>query len=163
MLSNTDLGDVALSQCLDISNGKLAEESAALTAELAHTLVADLVRSACSIKTVHQHSLARCLEPQLFLILQRAQCGEGAELMMEGGNAHPCGRCQVFHMQRLGKIGPQPRDRSCRSLLIPIKTWGSHGYSAKGRFASSHVSADNFQILRSRVTNARQKFTINKK
>src|SRR5437660_10223380 len=78
-LSNIDLGDVALSQGLDVSNGRLAEESTVLAAELAHTLVADLVRSACSIETVHQHSLARGLEPQLFLILQRAHCVKRAE------------------------------------------------------------------------------------
>ena len=82
-LSNIDLGDVALSQGLDVSNGRLAEESTVLAAELAHTLVADLVRSACSIETVHQHALARGLEPQLFLILQRAHCCKSAELMVE--------------------------------------------------------------------------------
>src|SRR5438445_1173481 len=82
-LSNIDLGDVALSQGLDVSNGRLAEESAVLAAELAHTLVADLVRSVCSIETVHQHSLACSLEPQLFLILQRAHCGKRAELMVK--------------------------------------------------------------------------------
>jgi hypothetical protein len=36
--------------------------------------------------------------------------------MMEGGNAHPCGRCEVFHMQRLGKVGSQPGNSSCCSL-----------------------------------------------
>src|SRR6266568_4901470 len=115
-LSNIDLGDVALPQGLDVSNGRLAEESTVFAAELAHTLVADLVRSACSIETVHQHSLARGLEPQLFLILQRAHRGKRAELMMEGGNAHPCGRCEVFHMQRLGKVGSQPGNSSCCPL-----------------------------------------------
>src|SRR5437868_5536880 len=82
-LSNIDLGDVALSQGLDVSNGRLAEESTVLAAELTHTLVADLVPSACGIETVHQHSLACSLEPQLFLILQRAHCGKRSELMME--------------------------------------------------------------------------------
>jgi len=38
-LSNIDLGDVALSQGLDVSHGLLAEESTVLAAELAHTLV----------------------------------------------------------------------------------------------------------------------------
>src|SRR6267154_1037986 len=116
LLSNIGLGDVALSQGPDVSNGRLAEESTVFAAELAHTFVADLIRSACSIETVHQHSLARGLEPQLFLILQRAHCGKRAELMMEVGNAHPCGRCEVFHMQRLGKVGSQPRNSSCCSL-----------------------------------------------
>src|SRR5467141_1658747 len=115
-LGNIDLGDVALSQGLDVPNGRLAEESTVFAAELAHTFIADLVPSACSIETVHQHSLARGLEPQLFLILQRAHCGKRAELMMEGGNAHPCGRCEFFHMQRLGKVGSQPGDSSRRSL-----------------------------------------------
>src|SRR6266481_9990050 len=108
LLSNIDLGDVALSQGLDVSNRRLAKESTVLAAELTHTLVADLVRSACGIETVHQHSLARGLEPQLFLILQRAHCDKRSELMMERGNAHPCGRCEFFHMQRLGKVGSQP-------------------------------------------------------
>src|SRR6266568_8266203 len=97
-LSNIDLGDIAFSQGLDVSNGRLAEESAVLAAELTHALVADLVRSACGIETVHQHALTRGLEPQLFLILQRAHCGKGAELMMEGGNAHPRDRREFFHM-----------------------------------------------------------------
>src|SRR5258708_31971348 len=104
-LSDIYLGEVVASQGLDVSNGRLAEESTVLAAELTHTLVANLVRSACGIETVHQHSLARGLEPQLFLILQRAHCSKRAELMMEGGNAHPCGRCEFFHMQRLGKVG----------------------------------------------------------
>src|SRR5258708_40149760 len=82
-LSNIDLGDVAVSQCLDVSNGRLAEESTVLAAELTHTLVADLVRSACGIETVHQHSLACSLEPQLFLILQRAHSGKCAKLMVK--------------------------------------------------------------------------------
>ena len=82
-LSNIDLGDVALSQGLDVSNRRLAKESTVLAAELTHTLVADLVRSACSIETVPEHSLTRRLEPQLLLILQRAHCGKSAELMVE--------------------------------------------------------------------------------
>ena len=104
------------SQSFDVSNGRLAEKSTVLAAELAHTLVADVVRSTCSIETVHQHSLARGLEPQLFLILQRAHSGKCAELMMEGGNAHPRRRCEVFHMQRLGKVRSQPGNSSCCSL-----------------------------------------------
>src|SRR5207245_9875395 len=38
-LSNIDVGDVALSQGLDVSHGLLPEESTVLAAELAHTLV----------------------------------------------------------------------------------------------------------------------------
>jgi hypothetical protein len=82
-LSDLDFGDIAISQGLDIANGRLAEEATVLAAELAHTLVADLVRSACGIEAIHQHSLTRGLEPQLFLILQRAHCGKRAELMVQ--------------------------------------------------------------------------------
>src|SRR5258708_12478462 len=99
-----------------MADWRLAEESTVLAAELTHTLVADLVPSACGIETVHQHSLARGLEPQLFLILQRAHCGKRAELMMEGGNAHPCGRCEFFHMQRLRKLASPPRNPPCCSF-----------------------------------------------
>src|SRR5258707_268447 len=132
-LCNIDRGDVAVSQCLNVSNGRLAEESTVLAAELAHTRVADLVRSAGGIEAVHQHSLTRGLEPQLFLILQRAHCSKRAELMMEGGNAHPCGRCEIFHMQRLGKVGSQPGNSSCcplakiatrRDRAEPFRLWG---------------------------------------
>src|SRR5258708_34742315 len=82
-LSDVDPCDIAISQGFDITNGRLAEESTVLAVELTHTLVADLVRSACSIETVPQHSLTRGLEPNLFLILQRAHCGKSAELMVE--------------------------------------------------------------------------------
>ena len=75
-LSDIDHCDIAISQGFDITYGRLAEESTVFPVKLAHTFVADLVPSACGIETVHQHSLACGLEPQLFLILQRAHCGK---------------------------------------------------------------------------------------
>jgi hypothetical protein len=42
--------------------------------------------------------------------------------MMEGGNAHPRRRCEVFHMQRLGKVRSQPGNSSCCSLPLMRST-----------------------------------------
>jgi hypothetical protein len=63
--SNIDNCDPAISPGFKIAYRLLAEESTGLPAKLAHTLVANLVRSACGIETVHQHSLTSGLEPQL--------------------------------------------------------------------------------------------------
>ncbi len=61
--SNVDRNHLTVSQGFDIAHWWLAEEAIVLPAELAYALVADFVRSACGIETVHQHSFTRGLEP----------------------------------------------------------------------------------------------------
>src|ERR1041384_5733588 len=61
---------LSVSQRLDVPHRRLPEKSTVLATELADALVSDFVRRAGGIDPVHQHPLARCLQPQLLLVLQ---------------------------------------------------------------------------------------------
>ncbi len=102
------LGGLVLFEGFDVSHGRLAEEAAVLSAELADAFVANFVGSAGCVEAIQQHALACRLEAELFLVLQRAHGGEIAELVVEGGDAHPGGGGKFFHVQWPGKVCSKP-------------------------------------------------------
>ena len=60
-LGSIDRHDFAVSQSLDVAHRGLAEETAVLTVELAHALVADFIRRAvASIPSISIRCLAVC-------------------------------------------------------------------------------------------------------
>src|SRR5438309_1137299 len=59
--SSADRRNFTVPQAFDIPHGRLAEEAAVLTAELAYALVTDLVRRTLRIKAIRQHALPGCL------------------------------------------------------------------------------------------------------
>src|SRR5437899_11425283 len=104
------------SKSFAIAHMRLAKEAAVVSVELAHALVADFVRRACGIHPIHKHPLPCPLQPKLLLILKRAHCGQGAELVVKCRNPHPGNSRKLLHMQTLRVVVSQPCDRSRRSV-----------------------------------------------
>ena len=88
----------------DVADGWLTEEAAVFAIELAGAFVADFEGGAGGIEAVHEHALARCLQPELLLILKRAHGSQRAKMMMERGDSHACHFCEIFDAQRLCEI-----------------------------------------------------------
>src|SRR5262249_55229978 len=86
-------GNTVRAKSFDIAHGRLAEEAAVLSVELADTLVADFVSCTRCVHSIHKHPLSCPLQPQLLLVLKRAHRGQCAELMMKCRNSHPRDAC----------------------------------------------------------------------
>jgi hypothetical protein len=116
VLGGVDRYDFAVPKGLDIANGRLAKETAVLAAELADALVPNFVGRTGSIKPVHEHSLPCGLQTKLLLILERAHRSQRSELMVKRRHSHARNRRKLLHVQRFGKVGAEPRNRSCGSV-----------------------------------------------
>jgi hypothetical protein len=82
-LSGADRRGFAASESFDVAHGRLAEETAVLTAELAYAFVTDFVRRTRRINPIRQHPLSCRLQPELFLVLDRTHRGQCPKLMVE--------------------------------------------------------------------------------
>ena len=58
LLRSVDRDDSAVAHCLDVSDRRLAKETAVLAIELAHTLVSHFISHAGCVHTVLQHALS---------------------------------------------------------------------------------------------------------
>jgi hypothetical protein len=124
--------DFALSKDLDIANWRLAERTAVFATELADALVTYLVCRTRRVKPVHEHPLSCGLQSKLLLVLERAHCCQRAELMVKRRHSHPCNRRKFLHVQRLGKVGAEPRNRSCGSVAeIACRRYGAESFSLR--------------------------------
>ena len=142
-LGGVDRDDFAVPKGLDIANGRLAKETAVLAAELADALVPNFVGRTGSVTSVHEHSLPCGLQPKLLLASQRAHRGQRAELMVKRRYSHPRNRREFFHVQRLRKGGPEPRNRSGGSVAQIAR--GRDGAEAVPLW-SAEDSVDDFPL-----------------
>ena len=127
----------------DVTDGWLAEEAAVFAIELAGTFVADFEGGAGGVEAVHEHALARCLQPELLLVLERTHGGERAEMMVEGGYAHTRNFCKILDTKRLGEIRTDPRDCFCSAMaLISERGDGPEACA----FRSAENSVDDFAL-----------------
>src|ERR1017187_1992888 len=95
----------------------LAKETAVFAVELAGAFVSDLEGRTCGVQTIHEHASPRRLQPKLFLILKRTHGGQHPEMMVQRGYAHARDFREIFHLERLRIIRPDPGDRFCRSEI----------------------------------------------
>src|SRR5215472_12228299 len=100
--------DDGLAARFDVAHRWLTEEAAVFAAELACAFVADLEGCARGIEAVAEHALSRHVESKLLLVLKRAHCGEGAEVMMERRYSHSRYVGEFFDTQRFRVVRSQP-------------------------------------------------------
>ncbi|CPJ33807.1 Uncharacterised protein [Bordetella pertussis] len=87
-----------------------AAQAAVFAAELRRAFVADPVGGRAGVQGFGHHQPVRLVQAQLLLVLQRAERGDGLEMVMQRRHAHVDGRGQVFHAQRLRVVPAQPVD-----------------------------------------------------
>lgn len=97
----------------DIPHRRIAEQPSVLPAELRHALVADAKCRGAGIDGFDQQQTAGFVEPDLLLVLQRAQPGDGGEVMVKGGYAHGRHVGQRLDAHWLGMVLAQPGDHRC--------------------------------------------------
>jgi hypothetical protein len=102
----------------NIPHGRLAEEAAIFPIELAGTLVSNLKCRARGVQTTDEHAFACCLQAELLLILEWTHGGEGAEMVVQRGEAHARDLREIFHAQRFRVVCPDPGDRLCGALAL---------------------------------------------
>ena len=99
-----------MSASFNVAHWRFAEESAVLSIELAGTFIADFEGRCCGIETFMKHAFARDVQPEMLLVLKRAHCCEGTEVMVERGHAHLRNGGKFLDPQRSGVILAQPSD-----------------------------------------------------
>src|SRR5258706_13629424 len=99
------LQDFALRRKLfAVGRGRGAEEPAVLAAELARALVAHAVAGGGGVERLAHEELARLVQPQLLLELQRAHRRDRAEVLVEGRRAHARLRRKLLDAKRLLEV-----------------------------------------------------------
>ena len=139
----------------DVADGRLTEKAAVFAIELAGAFVADFEGGAGGVEAVHEHALARCLQPELLLILKRTHRSERAKMMMERGDSHACHFCEIFDAQRLCEIRTHPRDCFCCAMAL-ISERGDGSKASALRSAQNSIDdfaldqvAEKWNVLRS--------------
>lgn len=127
----------------DVANGRLAEKAAVFAIELAGAFVADFEGCTGGVETVHEHALARRLQPELLLVLKRTHGSERAKMMVERGDSHARDFGQVFDAQRLCEIRTHPRDCFRRPMALISESGDS---SKAGALRSAEDSIDDFAL-----------------
>ncbi len=95
-----------------VASRRLSEKAPVFSAELRGAFVADKERYRCCVGLSGNHALARTLQADMFLILQRA---EGRDLLaapVKHGRAHTRNRSHVVNAELLGVVFPDPRHGS---------------------------------------------------
>ena len=89
---------------LDVALRRRAELAAVLAVELRDTFVAHARGGAAGVQRLRQHELARLLQAQLLLVLQRAHAREAAEVQAEGRGAHVRALGQLVHQHVMAEV-----------------------------------------------------------
>jgi hypothetical protein len=95
-------------ECLDISQGRLAEEAPVFPIKLTGALVSHFERDGRGIKVICEQARPGRLQSQLLLILQRTHRRQGTEMMMERRDGHARHPSQFFHAKRFRIMGLDP-------------------------------------------------------
>src|SRR6185369_13026064 len=107
-----------LPQIRDVPQRRCPEQTVVFTAELGRALVADLKRCGRGIQALCQHQPPGFLQAELLLELQRAEGGNGPEVVMEGGTAHAGLGREIIDTELLGEITLKPVD--CPGYLLTL-------------------------------------------
>src|SRR5947209_11244322 len=109
------------SKVANVPHWRLPEEPAVLAIELAGALTSDFKGGAGRIEAGSEHPRASCLQPQLFLILQRTHRGQHAEMVVQRRESHACDFSEVFDPQWLMIVCRNPGNCFCRPVSLLSK------------------------------------------
>ena len=98
------------------------EQPRIIARELGHAFIADPMSCMGNSPVFHQHQPPRFDEPQLLLELERRERGDGSEMLMEGGFAHPCQGRKIPDAQRAGIVLADQRHSPGNAMGVGIGT-----------------------------------------
>jgi hypothetical protein len=128
---------------LNVAAGGLAEEAVVFAIELAGAFVADFEGGGGGVDSVDEHAAAGGLQTELLLILKRAHGGQGAEMMMQGAEAHAGDFGEFFDAERLGVVAADPGD--CFGGAVALVARGRDGAEAAA-FGAAQDAVDDFAL-----------------
>jgi hypothetical protein len=93
-----------------VAQGRRAEQPGVFAAELRGAVIAHRMAGRAGVQPLGQDQLARLLQADLLLVLQRAERGDRLEVAMQGRGAHPRLGGQLLDAERLVEVLGDPAD-----------------------------------------------------